>query len=50
MKSKEEKGFDFGVLGIALGVLFVIASVVWIIILNISRDDDRSGVGITWVG
>ena len=50
MKGKKGKGFDYGFFGFGLGVLFVIASVVWIILINMSRDDDRSGVGITWVG
>ena len=50
MKDNKEERFDFGVLGIMFGVFFVIVSVVWIIMLNISHDDDRSGAGITWVG
>ena len=50
MKDKKGKEFDFGVLGIALSVFFVIASAVWIIMLNLPHDDDRSGDGVTWVG
>ena len=50
VKDKMIKRFDFGNLGIWLGILFVIASVVWIVLLNMVHDDDKSSGGITWVG
>jgi hypothetical protein len=40
---------DFGKLGVVMGVLVVIASIVWVTMLNLSRND-RAGNDITWVG
>ena len=44
-----EKGFDFGTLGIIIGVLIVVVSIVWVALMTLSNDD-KSGEGITWVG
>ena len=40
---------NFGTLGMVMGVLVVIASIVWVTMLNLSRDD-HAGNDITWVG
>jgi hypothetical protein len=43
------KKMNFGTLGMVMGVLVVIASVVWVTMLNLGRDDHASN-DITWVG
>ncbi|MHB9027404.1 MAG: hypothetical protein ACYC9O_01405 [Candidatus Latescibacterota bacterium] len=40
---------NFGTLGIVLGVLVVVVSIVWVTILSLGRDE-YSGNEITWVG
>ena len=50
MKEEMEKGFDLETWGIILAALIVIVSIVWIAILNLSKDDDGLGKNITWVG
>jgi len=50
VKDELRKGFSFGSLGITLGVVVAIISVVWVTMLRLSGKDDRSGDGITWVG
>ena len=50
MKEEMEKGFDLETWGIIFSVFIVIVSIVWIAILNMSKDDDKSGKDLTWVG
>lgn len=47
-KTKPEGGMQFGTLGIALGILVVVVSVVWVTILSLGHN--RHADEITWVG
>ena len=49
MDWKIPKKMNYGTLGMVMGALVVIASIVWVAVLNLSRND-RSGNDITWVG
>ena len=49
MKGEIGKSCNFGVLGIILGVLVVVLSIVWVAIMILSNDD-KSGEEVTWVG
>lgn len=50
VKDAKEKGLDYGSLGIIFGVLIVVLAIVWVTKMTLSRDDEKSGEGITWVG
>ncbi len=50
MKEETEKGIDYGTLGIVLGVVFVIMSIILVTMLSFSQGEDKSGDGVTWVG
>lgn len=50
MKEAKEYGLDYGSLGIIVGVMLVIMSIVWVARMTLSRGDEKSGEGITWVG
>ena len=49
MKEKTEKHVDFGTVGIIIGILVAVLSVVWVTV-SMTRSDEMSGDGITWVG
>lgn len=49
MDGKMLKKMNFGTMGVVMGILVVIASIVWVAVLSLSRDD-RAGNDITWVG
>ncbi|MFA6471525.1 MAG: hypothetical protein WCU00_05725 [Candidatus Latescibacterota bacterium] len=49
MKEKSKGKFRFTTLGIALGIIVVVLSVVWVTIINLC-DDDPGANDITWVG
>jgi hypothetical protein len=44
-----KKKMGFGTLGIAVGVLVVIVSIIWVAMINLGRED-RGGNEVTWVG
>lgn len=44
-----KKKMGFGTLGIVLGVMVVIVSIVWVAMINLTRDD-HTGNDVTWVG
>jgi len=50
VKEENKNDFDYGAVGIVVGILLVIATIVWVTMLSLSRDDDTSAEGITWVG
>ena len=50
VKEEKKKGFDYGTIGIIVGVLVVVISIVWATLGTFSNDDDKSGDGVTWVG
>ncbi|MCD6308159.1 MAG: hypothetical protein J7M24_04100, partial [Candidatus Latescibacteria bacterium] len=50
VKGENRKDADYSMLGVVVGILIVIATIVWVTMLTLSRDDDASAEGITWVG
>ncbi len=46
---KAKKRVRFGTLGIVLGIMVVIVSIVWVAIINVCRHD-QCGNEVTWVG
>ena len=48
MAEEKKEGFDFGSLSIKFGILFVVFTIVWIIMVNLFSKE-RSNE-ITWVG
>ena len=50
MEEKIKKGFDFRALGILLGILVVVISIAWVAIINLSKDDKKTGEDISWIG
>ncbi len=50
VKGEQNQSFDYGALGIVVGILLVIATIVWVTMLSLSSDDDKSSEFITWVG
>jgi len=44
-----KKRMGFGTLGIVLGVVVVIVSIVWVTFISFTRED-RTGNDVTWVG
>ena len=49
MKGEMKKRFDFGVMGIILGVIVVVLSIVWVVMMILSNDS-KSCEEVTWVG
>ena len=45
----KKKKVNFGTLGVAIGIVVVIISIVWVTIASLCRDD-RGGNEVTWVG
>ena len=50
MEESKKKSVDFGSLGIMIGLVFVVVSLVWMAKMTLSGGEDKSGDGITWVG
>ncbi|MFC1693382.1 hypothetical protein ACFL1R_07750 [Candidatus Latescibacterota bacterium] len=48
MKNEKKNGFDYGTVGIVVGVIIVILSIVVVTIMRLN--DDRFSEDITWVG
>lgn len=48
MEDKKKSGFDYGAMGIVVGVIIVILSIVVVTIMRFN--DDRFSEDITWVG
>jgi len=50
LEERKKKGVDFGSLGIMIGLVFVVVSLVWMTKMTLSGDEEKSGEGVTWVG
>ena len=50
MNEETEKDVDYGALGVILGVILVVLSVIMVAMISFSHDEDKSGDGVTWVG
>lgn len=48
MADEKKKEFDFGTLGIIIGILIMVLSIVWVTLANLHDDDNPNEV--TWVG
>ena len=48
MTGDKKKGFDFGTLGVIIGILIIVLSIVWVTLTN-SHDEDNPNE-VTWVG
>jgi len=50
VKGEEKKGVDYGTLSIVIGVLVVVVSFVWVTLLTMTQDSEKTGDGVMWVG
>ena len=49
MNNHEKKGLNFSTIGIAVGIFFVLVSIVWVTVTVISGSETSSD-DVTWVG